>query len=92
MDFLSFFGKSKNSSTVAKDRLKLVLMHDRMDCSPELLEMIKSDIIEVISKYVEFDKEELDIKISESSNQNTEKGAPVLYANIPISNLKNVRR
>ena len=39
------------------DRLKLLLISDRTDCSAEMLEMIKNDIIQVITKYMEIDTE-----------------------------------
>ena len=51
MGFSDFFRK-KSSGSIAKDRLKLVLVSDRANCSPELMEQIKNDIINVISKYV----------------------------------------
>lgn len=44
------FFKKKNSGNVAKDRLKLLLISDRADCSPDVMENIKNDIIQVISK------------------------------------------
>ena len=64
MKFSDFF-KKKTSSDVAKDRLKLVLVSDRSSCSPEIMERIKNDIIDVLSKYVEIDREGLDIKITQ---------------------------
>ena len=45
--------KKKTSGNVAKDRLKLVLVSDRANCSSEMMEMMKNDIIEVISRYME---------------------------------------
>ena len=42
--------KRKKSGEVAKDRLKILLISDRVNCSPEILERIKSDIADVISK------------------------------------------
>ena len=53
MGFADFFRK-KSSSNVAKDRLKMVLVSDRANCSPDIMEQIKNDIIHVLSKYVEF--------------------------------------
>ena len=47
--------KKKSSGNVAKDRLKLVLVSDRANCSSEMMEMMKRDIIEVISKYLDID-------------------------------------
>ena len=42
------FFKKKTSGDIAKDRLKLVLVSDRANCSPDIMEMIKNDIIQVI--------------------------------------------
>lgn len=70
---------------VAKDRLKLLLVSDRSNCSPETMELIKNDIIKVISKYMEIDSEGLDIQITQNHDE-TE--GPALYANIPIRELK----
>nr|WP_330377495.1 cell division topological specificity factor MinE [Cellulosilyticum ruminicola] len=74
----SLFGKKNNkSSEVAKDRLKLVLIHDRMNCSTELLEMMRTDILAVISKYVDIDTEELNIQISNMEYEEDGKKAPI---------------
>ena len=83
---LADFFKKKQSSTVAKDRLKLVLVSDRAGCSPEVMEKIKNDIIAVISKYIEIDLEGLDIKITQ--NADADNDGPALFANIPIKDMK----
>ena len=62
------FFKKKNSGNVAKDRLKLLLISDRADCSPDVMENIKNDIIQVISKYMEIDAEGLDIQITQTES------------------------
>lgn len=80
--------KKKNSSDVAKDRLKLLLVSDRANCTPELMEMIKNDIINVISKYMEIDAEGLDIQITQIESENNNGIVPALFANIPIRDLK----
>ena len=80
--------KKKNSSNVAKDRLKLLLVSDRANCTPELMEMIKNDIINVISKYMEIDAEGLDIQITQTESENNNGIVPALFANIPIKDLK----
>ncbi|MCL2840491.1 MAG: cell division topological specificity factor MinE [Defluviitaleaceae bacterium] len=89
MEWLSnIFKPKQKSSSVAKDRLKLVLMHDRANCSTELLEMMKNDILQVIAKYMDVDEaSDLDINISTETNDNNEP-VPVLYANIPIKNMR----
>lgn len=87
MGFADFF-KKKQSGNVAKDRLKLVLVSDRANCSPEIMEQIKNDIIKVISKYVEIDAEGLDIKITQTESEGNNGSVPALFANIPIKDLK----
>lgn len=92
LDLSSLFGNKKNqSSSVAKDRLKLVLIHDRINCSTELLEMMRADIIAVISKYVDIDTEDFNIEVSTLQGDRDGQKSPVLSANIPIKNLKKVR-
>ncbi len=90
MDLLNFFNKKQQSKNVAKDRLKLVLVHDRANCSTQILEMLKTDIIRVISNYMEIDEEELEIEISNTKSDDNEGTVPVLYANIPIKNMRKV--
>jgi len=82
--------KRKKSGEVAKDRLKILLISDRVNCSPEILERIKADIADVISKYMKIDVETMEIQISKTGMKsiNTSK-TPTLYANIPILDLRN---
>ena len=82
--FDSFF-KKKNSADEAKDRLKLLLVSDRSNCSPETMELIKNDIIKVISKYMEIDAQGLDIQITQNDEEHP---GPALFANIPIREMK----
>ena len=87
MDIFSFFKRS-SSKSIAKDRLKLVLVHDRANCSTKILEMMKNDIIQVIAKYMDIDNEDLDIQISQTPSGDNNESVPVLYANIPIKNIR----
>ena len=87
MGFMDFFRK-KRSGDVAKDRLKLLLVSDRANCSPDVMEMIKNDIIQVISKYMEIDAEGLDIQITQTESEGGNGNVPALYANIPIRDMK----
>ena len=80
--------KKKSSSNVAKDRLKLLLVSDRANCSPETMEMIKNDIIKVIAKYMEIDIEGLDIQITQTESDGENGNVPALIANIPIKEVK----
>lgn len=88
LDLFKFFGKEESSSKdVAKERLKLVLVHDRTNCSEKFLEMVKGDLLNVISDYMEIDESGLDIKITRT--QSNDKVMPALVANIPIKKMKN---
>ena len=91
MGFSDFF-KKKSSGSLAKDRLKLVLVSDRANCSPDLMDRIKTDIINVISKYAEIDVEGLDIKIDQMESENNNGSVPALFANIPIKEIKNAKK
>ncbi|MBU5483566.1 cell division topological specificity factor MinE [Clostridium sp. MSJ-11] len=84
MDFMGFFTK-KSSKDTAKERLQLILIHDRATVSPELLDNIKEEIMSVISKYVEIDKDELEITMTTSDEE--EGNSPALVANIPIKKM-----
>lgn len=86
--FKAFSSESKTSKNVAKERLKLVLVHDRVDCSPQLLNMIKDDILKVISNYAEIEEDGLEIKMSKTRSENGDKAVSALVANIPLKNLK----
>lgn len=87
MSLLDMF-KKKSSGDVAKDRLKLLLVSDRANCSPEIMEMIKNDIIKVISKYMVIDAEGLDIQITQTESEGENGRVPALCANIPIKDMK----
>ena len=82
MDFFKFFKLKHSSKNVAKERLQLILINDRAGISPELLEAIKEDILKVISKYVEIDCEEIEVKMTKT--QLSDGGSPALVASIPI--------
>ena len=87
MSLMDFF-KKKNSGEVAVDRLKLVLVSDRANCSAEVMEKIKNDIIKVISKYMEIDADGLDIQITQTESESDNGKVPALYANIPIKEMR----
>ncbi len=87
MGLMDLFRK-KTPGDIAKDRLKLLLVSDRAGCSPEVMEKIKNDIIQVISKYMEIDAEGLDIQITQTESEGNNGNVPALYANIPIKDIK----
>ena len=79
--------KSK-SKDAAKERLHLVLMQDRANVSADFLELMKQEIIEVIKKYIDIDESAIDVRLTNKENEDGTNGAPALYANIPILNIK----
>lgn len=88
LDLTKLFGKTKGTNQTAKDRLKLVLIHDRSDVSPQFLDMVKSEIIQVINNYMDIDEEELDIQLTRTKSEDEGGFVPALIANIPIKNLR----
>lgn len=89
MGFMDFFKRKNDSGAMAKDRLKLVLISDRANCSSDIMENIKNDIIKVISKYMEIDAEGLDIQITQTESDGSNGTVPALFANIPIKEMRN---
>lgn len=93
INFFKNIGKSdkkgNNSRDTAKERLHLVLMQDRANVSADFLDLMRQEIIEVIKKYVEVDESEIDVRMTNKQNEDGSNGAPALYANIPITNIKN---
>ena len=75
-----FFGQTP-SSTTAKERLRLVLMTDHLALAPEIIENMKRDLVDVISRYVEVDREKVEV------NFEREDKALAMLANIPITNV-----
>ena len=84
--------ETENSKDAAKERLHLVLMQDRANVSADFLELMKQEIIEVIKKYIDVDEGAIDVRLTNKENEDGTNGAPALYANIPIKNIKNEAR
>ncbi len=74
--------KADNSKETATNRLKLVLMHDRTKLDPLTLEKMRSELVNVISKYVVIDKELLEL------NLEGEGDSVALMLNIPVIRAK----
>ena len=84
---MGFFRSSKPTpKQVARDRLKLILIHDRGEVAPEIIEKIREEILGVISKYIDIQIDDVEISV----NKNAEEGdsSSALVANIPIKNLR----
>lgn len=94
-NIISFFKKLGKKETIedkskntAKERLQLVLMQDRANVSADFLDMMRQEIIEVIKKYIDVDESQIDVKLTNKTNEDGTVGAPALYANIPIAGIK----
>ena len=93
-NIMKFFKKANkkeignNSKETAKERLHLVLMQDRANVSADFLDLMRREIIEVIKKYIDIDEEAMDVSLKNQENEDGTQGAPALYANIPIINIK----
>jgi cell division topological specificity factor len=86
VDFLRrLFGGSDttpSSAQAAKERLRLVLIHDRTDISPQLLENLRVDMITVLTKYMDIDESKIEMDLGQDNN------AVALVANIPVLRIK----
>lgn len=81
------FFQKKTSGNIAKDRLKILLISDRVNCSPEMMNMIKNDIAGVISRYMKIDEESMEVQITKKNSKGASRKSPFLYVNIPILDL-----
>ena len=81
-----------SSKEAAKERLHLVLMQDRANVSADFLDLMRQEIIEVIKKYIDIDEKSMDVRLTNQANDDGTQGAPALYANIPILNIKKKER
>jgi len=81
-EFLNKIFRRGETRQAARDRLRLVLIHDRASLSPQIMESLKEDLIQIISKYLEIDVNELEIGLEQKD------GSMALAANIPIKKVK----
>jgi cell division topological specificity factor len=77
--FDRILGREKRSARQAKDRLQLVLIHDRIDMNPGTLETLKDEMLDVISRHVEIDPAAVRIEMAQEGRQQR------LIADIPIN-------
>ncbi len=84
LDILSriFVKENTNSKDIARERLRLVLIHDRSMVSPDLLNSLKEDLIRVIKEYMEIEEE------SWLVNLESDEDSVALVANIPVRGFK----
>lgn len=73
-------GSKETSSTIAKNRLQMVLIHDRSNVSPGLIEQIKDDIIQVIANHLEIDPDNVVVNLAQTAQESR------LVAEVPLLN------
>jgi cell division topological specificity factor len=77
--FDRILGREKNTAKQAKERLKLVLIHDRIDMNPGTIETLKDELIEVISRHVDIDPAAVRVEMTQDGRQQR------LIADIPLN-------
>ena len=84
MDFLKRFfgGGSRDSARTARDRLRIVLIHDRTDISPQLLENLRMEMIAVLTRYMDIDTDKIELDLDRDDQ------AVALVANVPVLRIK----
>ena len=78
IEFLRRLFGQPGSSAMAKDRLRLVLMTDHLELAPEMIDSMKRDLVDVISRYVEVDREKIDVTFERQD------ATLAMLANVPI--------
>lgn len=61
----SFFREKKRSAGYARDRMKVLLISERIDCSPQMMKMLRNDMIHTVKKYLTIDEEQVKIQITQ---------------------------
>lgn len=78
------FGKeTSKSKDIAKERLRLVLVHDRVNVSPQFMEVLKEDMIKAISNYMEINEKDMEVTLTQTNTSQV-----ALVANIPVNRMK----
>jgi cell division topological specificity factor len=72
------FGAQPPSASTAKERLRLVLMTDHLALAPEIIDAMKRDLVDVVSRHVEVDREKIEVTFERQDR------ALAMLANIPI--------
>lgn len=84
---MKLFGRNeKKSAQTAKERLQVVLIHDRASVAPEVLDQMKDEIIAVTSKYMDLNKNGMEISLANDSE------SVALVVNIPVNSLHHSKK
>ena len=79
----SILREKRRSAGYARDRMKLLLISERIECSPQMIKMLRSDLIHTVKKYITIDETEVKIRITQEP--------PVFHADIPVRSKKEQR-
>ncbi|HEY7980261.1 MAG TPA: cell division topological specificity factor MinE [Candidatus Eremiobacteraceae bacterium] len=83
IDFLSrFFRREETSKSLAKERLRLILMSDRVSLAPDVFDAMKGEMLEVLRRYLEIDEHGMDVHFENAERQFA------LLANIPVREVR----
>ena len=77
-----FSKENSGSKDIAKERLRLVLVHDRVNVLPQFMEVLKDDMIKVISNYMDINEKDMEVNLTSSNS------SVALVANIPVNRMK----
>lgn len=82
LEMLFPWNTNPNSRDRAKSRLKLIIAHDRASINPEMMNSMREEILDVVARYVEVDREEMEFSLSNDQR------ITALTANLPIRQIK----
>ena len=87
---IGLFRKSTPSKDIARDRLKMILVTDRVDTSAKVIEIMKNEILMVLQKYLQINEDDFDIQICQQSHHDGAEPEPRLKVDMPIKSIRRI--
>jgi cell division topological specificity factor len=84
LEMLFPWNNNTNSRSHAKSRLKLIIAHDRASINTDMMEAMREEILEVVARYVEVNRDEMEFSLSNDQRMTS------LTANLPIRQIKRI--
>ncbi len=84
LEMLFPWNNNANSRNHAKSRLKLIIAHDRASINPDMMESMREEILDVVARYVEVNRDEMQFSLSNDQRMTS------LTANLPIRQIKRI--